>query len=123
MGKFVLRKVATGYKFDLRAANGYTVATSEVYATGAACRKGVQSVKKNLPCAALADLTEGKAEPVGNPKVEVYADKAGDFRFRLRSRNGKIIAVSDPYTTKSACLSGLESARRSAVDAPVLETR
>ena len=36
MGKLVIRKTATGFKFDLKAANGQTVATSEVYETEAA---------------------------------------------------------------------------------------
>ena len=47
MGKFVIRKTATGVKFDLRAGNGEIIATSEVYETEAACLKGIESVRKN----------------------------------------------------------------------------
>ena len=41
MGKFVIRTVPSGIKFDLRAANGQVILTSEVYTTMAACRKGI----------------------------------------------------------------------------------
>ena len=47
MGKFVVRKTNTGFKFDLKATNGQVIATSEVYTTEAACLKGVESVKNN----------------------------------------------------------------------------
>ena len=47
MGKFVIRNVASGIKFDLKATNGQVIATSEVYTTEAACRNGIESVKKN----------------------------------------------------------------------------
>lgn len=110
MEHFRLRTVASGYKFDLRAANGETVLTSEVYKTEAACRKGIASVRRNAPLSPIADLTAGEHCP--NPRFEVYLDKAGQYRFRLRARNGSIIAVSENYTTKSACLDGIAAARR-----------
>lgn len=49
MGKFVIRAVNSGLKFDLYAANGQTILTSEVYTTMAACRKGIASVAKTPP--------------------------------------------------------------------------
>lgn len=109
MGQFVIRQVATGVKFDLRAANGEVIATSEVYKTEAACRKGIESVRKNAPLAGLEDQTAGGR--CGNPKFELYQDRGGQFRFRLRARNGGIIAVSENYTVKSACLDGIAAVR------------
>ena len=53
MGKFVIRQTATGTKFDLKATNGQVIATSEVYASEDACRKGIASVQKNAPVAAV----------------------------------------------------------------------
>ncbi len=47
MGKFVIRKVATGVKFDLKARNGEIIATSEGYASKASCENGIESVRKN----------------------------------------------------------------------------
>ena len=110
MGEFLIRKVATGVKFDLRAGNGETIATSEVYKMEAACRKGIQSVQKNAPGAKLDDRTI-ETQVLACPKFELYQDKAGAYRFRLRSRNGAIIAVSEAYSTKSGCLDGIESVR------------
>ena len=46
MGKFVIRNTNTGIKFDLKAGNGEVIATSEVYTTEAACKKGIASVQK-----------------------------------------------------------------------------
>lgn len=113
MSKYVIRRVNTGIKFDLRADNGETVATSEVYRTEAACRKGMESVRKSAPSAPV----EERPGTATNPKFQLYADRAGQFRFRLLSRNGKIIAVSEGYTTRHACLSGIESVRKCAAEA------
>ena len=121
MEKFVIRQVPTGYKFDLKAANGETIATSEVYKTAAACRKGIASIRRHAPKAAIEDQTVESFQAVTNPKFELYRDKAGEYRFRLRSRNGKIIAVSDGYSTKAAALSGLESVRKNAAEAALEE--
>ena len=109
MDHFVIRQVATGVKFDLRAANGEVIATSEVYHTEAACRKGIASVRKNAPNAPVEDQTLGQR--CANPKFEVYLDRAGQFRFRLRARNGGIIAASENYTAKASCLDGIEAVR------------
>ena len=49
MGKFVIRETNTGVKFDLKATNGQVIATSEVYTTDAACKNGIESVRKNAP--------------------------------------------------------------------------
>jgi len=47
------------FRFNLRAANGQVIGTSESYTTSAACENGIESVKKNAPGAALSDLTDG----------------------------------------------------------------
>lgn len=119
MGNFVIREVKTGVKFDLKAANGQVILTSEVYSSQAACRRGLESVRKSAPVAGLLDLTLPKPDPVPNPRFEIYTDKSGSHRFRLKARNGKIIAVSEAYTGKSSCLKGIESIR---ANAPAAET-
>ena len=121
MGKFVVKNVATGIKFDLRAGNGEVIATSEVYTSKSACLNGVESVRKNAPVAALEDQTvEGYAEEK-NPKFEVFKDKKGEYRFRLKARNGEIIATGEGYVAKASCLNGVESVRKNAPEAPVVE--
>ena len=121
MAKFTIRAVPTGYKFDLRAANGQNIATSEVYETAAACRKGIESVRKSAAKAKLEDQTEEASKPVTNPKFQLFQDKGGTFRFRLRSRNGQVVAVSEGYTTKAACENGIDSVRRNAPEAEIDE--
>ena len=41
---------------------------------------------------------------VKNPKFEMYLDKAGEHRFRLKAKNGQIIATSEGYKAKKAVL-------------------
>ena len=94
MGKFVIRTVASGIKFDLKATNGQVIATSEVYTTEAACRNGIASVQKNAPVANVEDQTVENFEAVAHPKFEMYEDKGGEFRFRLKARNGESIEYS-----------------------------
>ncbi len=119
MGKFVVKEVASGVKFDLKAGNGEVIATSEVYTTEAACLKGIESVKKNASVAGVEDQTADEVVAVKNPKFEVYADKAGEFRFRLKATNGQVIATGEGYKAKASCLNGIESVKKNAVDAPV----
>lgn len=49
-------------------------------------------------------------------KFEVYQDKAGEFRFRLKAGNGEIILVGEGYTAKAACMNGIESIKKNAPD-------
>ncbi|WP_424936226.1 MULTISPECIES: YegP family protein [Bacteria] len=55
-------------------------------------------------------------------KFELYQDKGGDYRFRLKAGNGEIIATSQGYASKSSALNGIDSVRRNASDAEVVET-
>jgi uncharacterized protein YegP (UPF0339 family) len=121
MSKFVIRTVSSGFKFDLKATNGQVIATSEVYTTEAACRNGIDSIKKNAPVANVEDQTVENFEVMKHPKFEMYQDKAGEYRFRLKATNGQIIAVSEGYKAMASCLNGIESVKKNAVDAPVVE--
>ena len=120
MGKFVMRKTNTGVKFDLKAGNGEVIATSEVYASEASCKNGIESVRKNAPIAAVEDQTVEGYAAQKHPKFEIYTDKAGEFRFRLKATNGQIIAVSEGYKAMASCQNGIESVKKNAVDAPVV---
>ena len=121
MGKFVIRKTNTGIKFDLKAGNGEVIATSEVYASEAACKNGVESVRKNAPVAAVENQTVEGYATEKHPKFEVYTDKAGEFRFRLKATNGQVIAVSEGYKAIASCLNGIESVKKNAREAEVVE--
>ena len=121
MGKFVVRKTNTGVKFDLKAGNGQVIATSEVYASADACKNGIASVQKNAPVAAVENQTVEGYATEKHPKFEIYKDKAEEFRFRLKATNGQIIAVSEGYTTLANCENGIESVKKNAVDAEIVE--
>ena len=121
MSKFVIRTVHSGIKFDLYAPNGQSILTSEVYTTDDACKKGIASVAKNAPIAAVENQTvEGYAEEK-HPKFEVYTDKAGEYRFRLKATNGQVIAVSEGYKALAGCLNGIESVKKNAPEAETVE--
>ena len=120
MGKFVIRKTNTGVKFDLKATNGQVIATSEVYSSDAACKSGIASVQKNAPAAAVENQTVEGYTVEKNPKFEIYTDKAGEFRFRLKATNGQVIAVSEGYTTLANCENGVASVKKNAEDAEIV---
>ena len=54
-------------------------------------------------------------------KFEVYQDKAGKYRFRLKAGNGEVIAVGEAYESKAGCMKGIESVRKNAPKAKVVE--
>ena len=121
MGKFTVKATKTGFVFNLKASNGEVIATSETYSSEDTCLNGIESVRKNAVEAKLEDQTVAGYEAVTNPKFEVYTDKAGEFRFRLKARNGEIIAVGEGYKAKASCLNGIDSIRRNAPEAPVVK--
>ncbi len=54
-------------------------------------------------------------------KFEIYQDKAKKYRFRLKAGNGQVIATGEGYESKSACVNGIESIKKNAADAPIVE--
>ena len=121
MGKFVIKPTTKGFKFNLKAGNGEVIATSQVYASLKTCKAGVESVRRNAVAANCEDQTVEGYTPVKHPKFEIYLDKAGEYRFRLKARNGEIIAVSEGYKAKSGCLNGIESVKKNAPDAEIVK--
>ncbi|MBQ1674029.1 MAG: YegP family protein [Bacteroidales bacterium] len=49
-------------------------------------------------------------------KFEITMRKNGEFQFNLKASNGEVILTSEGYTTKSACLNGVESVKKNAVE-------
>ncbi|MET7998219.1 DUF1508 domain-containing protein [Amycolatopsis sp. NPDC005232] len=54
-------------------------------------------------------------------KFEVYEDKAGKFRFRLKAGNGEIVATGEAYESKKAAKAGCEAVQRAAAGAAVVD--
>ena len=49
-------------------------------------------------------------------KFEVSIRKNGEYQFNLKATNGQVILSSEGYTTKAACLNGIESVKKNAVE-------
>jgi hypothetical protein len=62
-------------------------------------------------------------ESLPEAKFEWYKDKAGKFRFRLVAPNGQTIAVSEGYESKDACVNGIESVKKNAPIAKIVEAK
>ncbi len=119
MGKFVVKETKTGIKFDLKAGNGEVILTSEVYRSERSCLKGVASVQRNAPIAAVEDQTAEGFAKEKCPKFEIYTDKGGETRFRLKATNGQIIGSSEGYKSMASCVNGIESVKKNATDAKI----
>lgn len=119
MGKFVIREKNDKFSFRLKAGNGEVIATSQMYKSLATCKAGIASVAANAPIANLENQTEEGYAAQKHPKFEVYMDNAGEFRFRLKAKNGQNIAASEGYASEKSCLNGIESVRKNVVDAKI----
>jgi len=121
MGTYEVKKSGDGAMFSLKAGNGEIIGTSEVYNTRDSLDTGIASVRKNAAAAPVEDQTTEVFEQRACPKFEVFADKSGKARFRLKARNGEIILASQGYASKQNCLAGIESVKANAAGAVVSE--
>ena len=121
MGKFVIKQTKNEeYTFSLKAVNGQVIMTAgEGFKTLATCKNSIESVKKNA-LSHVEDQTVEGFETLTHPKFEVYQDKAGEFRFRLKARNGERIGKSEGYKSKDSCLNGITSVGKNAPEAEVV---
>lgn len=123
-GQFVCYKTAKGYwNYRLKASNKETIAVSggTGYSSFSACKAGIESVRKNTG-AKIEDQTLQKFEQLTNPKFEIYMDKAGKYRYRLKASNGELICTSeDGYASKDSCKKGIASLAKWAAEAEVVK--
>ena len=57
------------------------------------------------------------------PVFEWYVDKVGKYRFRLKAANGEMIAISEGYASKQGCVEGIESVKKNAPIAKIVEVK
>jgi hypothetical protein len=99
-GKFELRKAKDGQVFfNLKAANGEVILTSEMYKSRAGALNGIESVKKN---SAIASRFAKKSNKTGKPY------------FVLTAANHQVIGQSEAYDSDKACDRGIASVMKSA---------
>lgn len=121
MGKFEVKATSDNkVRFNLKATNGQVIATSQTYTTMRTLKTGILSIQKNAG-AEIEDQTKEPVEVKKCPKYEIYLDKAGEFRFRLRASNGQTILASQGYTAKDSCINGIESVGKNAPNAEIVK--
>ena len=104
-GKFVLKKSSDGqFRFVLKAGNGETILTSELYKAKASAVNGIESVKRNAPL---------------DERYDRKLDKSGHPRFNLKAASHEIIGTSESYSSVEARDHGIESVKANAPAAPV----
>lgn len=106
-GKFDLKKSPSGkYMFNLKAANGQIVLTSELYESKDAAENGIASVKKNAS---------------EDGRYERKEAKNGDPFFVLKATNGQVIGKSEIYSGAAAMENGIESVKTNGPSAEVAD--
>jgi uncharacterized protein YegP (UPF0339 family) len=106
-GSFELKTNAAGkFVFNLKAANGQVVLTSQAYANKVSAQNGIESVRKN----AAADASfERKTSASGQPF------------FVLKATNGQVVGQSEMYSSPAAMENGVASVMKNAPDAAVVD--
>jgi uncharacterized protein len=105
--KFELKNAANDqFMFNLKAGNGETILTSEMYKSKASAKNGIDSVKENSQD---RDMFEEKESSKGSPY------------FVLKAKNGQIIGASEMYSSVSGMRNGIDSVMKNAPGADVVD--
>lgn len=105
--KFVLSQAKNGqFMFNLKAGNGETILTSELYTGKDGARGGIESVRKN---AGIEARYERRTSSNGNPY------------FVLKAGNGEEIGRSETYSSTGAMEDGIQSVMKNAPDAQTVD--
>lgn len=107
MGKFVIKLRTNGdVQFDLKAANGQVILTSQGYKSMDSCLNGIASVKKNS---------------LDDAHFERKTAKNGKPYFNLIATNGQVIGTSEMYSNNANMENGIASVRRNAPTAEIID--
>lgn len=109
------------WRWRLRHSNGNIIASSgEGYSSKQKAKQGMESVRKNVPGAPVVEVT--RPEDASQASFEVYEDEAGEWRWRLRHDNGRIIADSgEGYNARGGVTEAVERVREYAPSAHLLQ--
>ncbi len=121
-GTFELfRDRADDWRWRLRHSNGNIIASSgEGYSSKQNARKGMESVRKNVPGAPVIEVN--RPEDASQATFQLYEDQAGEWRWRLRHDNGRIIADSgEGYNERSGASDAIARVREYAASAHLLQ--
>lgn len=103
------------FRYRIEAGNGQIVADSgEGYGSEDGAEKAVERIREYAPEANVLDI--------GAAAFEVFEDRAGEVRWRLRHRNGRILADSgEGYSRQTNAWKGIESVKRNAPAAELID--
>lgn len=107
MGKFEIKTRKNGeFQFDLKASNGQIILTSEGYTSKNNCHNGIESVKRNSK---------------DDSKFDRKTSTNSKYYFNLKATNGQVIGSSEMYESVASRDNGIESVKKNAPDAEVID--
>ena len=107
MGKFVVALRKNGdFQFNLKAGNGQVILSSQGYSAKPSCLNGIESVRKNSQ---------------DDARFERKVSTNGKPFFNLTATNGQVIGNSEMYESEAARDNGIESVKKNAPDAEIVE--
>ena len=104
-GKYEVYHTGDAWQYHLKASNGEILFVSETYTTRDGVIKGIDAVKRNLETG----------------EVKIFADKHGNHKFKLVSRNYRVLAISANYSTEKGATRASESFKNFAVKADIVD--
>jgi uncharacterized protein YegP (UPF0339 family) len=107
VGKYIISTAKNGeYYFNLKATNGQTILTSEMYSSKAACTNGIESVMKNCD---------------DDNKFDRKLSSANNPYFNLKAGNGQIIGKSEMYESQAGMENGIASVKRNGISTNIID--
>jgi uncharacterized protein YegP (UPF0339 family) len=119
-----LATAAVGFAQRQPSGSGSSTSGTSGSASGSAGSNGSATERKSGTSSDRATTAAGRSGQGHQAKAtfEVYQDKSGEYRWRLRATNSQILAMAaQGYSDKRACMNAIESVRRDVADAPVEE--
>ena len=104
-GKYEVYHTGDAWQYHLKASNGEILFVSETYTTRDGVIKGIDAVKRNLETG----------------DVKIFADKHGNYKFKLVSRNYRVLAISANYSNEKGATRASESFKNFAVKADIVD--
>ncbi|MBA3785672.1 MAG: YegP family protein [Acidobacteria bacterium] len=106
-GNFEIKQSTNSkFHFNLKAGNGQTILSSELYETKSATENGIESVRTNAP---------------NNDRYERLTSSNGSPYFVLKAGNGQVIGKSEMYNSASAMENGIDSVKTNAPTAKIVD--
>ena len=107
VGKFVISKAKNDeVYFNLKATNGQTILTSQMYSSESACFNGIESVRTNCS-------DDSKFERKQSVNNKPY--------FVLKAANGQVIGNSEMYESEAGMENGIASVKKNGISKAVIE--